>query len=269
MQTLAILCSLALSCFASPVLHQKAVSESASIAYAVDVSWTVPSSSFKCIRQSNYNVAFIQGYSGALQGMVSQYAIDNIRSANSEGLGTEVYMELQPKSSKTGAQQFDEMYGTLRNANINLRSVWVQASVPMPNYWYTNTTLNNNFLNSILSRASQYGLSIGVYTSANDWSEITGNATISNAMLWYWNTYSLESPANFDDFRPFGGWTAPSVKQFGRVEMVCGVPANRDFYAVSGAAKFAGMVKYEKSEQIVVGSLGLGTVTIGKAEIKK
>ncbi|RCN40627.1 hypothetical protein ANCCAN_13446 [Ancylostoma caninum] len=273
MQTVAILCLLALSCFASPVLQQQAASGSASIAYAVDVDWTVPSSAFECVRQSHYNVAFIQGYSGYSQGMVNQYAISNIKNANSEGLGTEVYMELQPKSSKTGAQQLDEMYGTLRNANINIRSVWVQVTDPMPNYWYSNTTLNINFLNSIFYRARQYGLSIGIYTSANEWSQITGNATISNAMLWYWSTTgggtAYESPANFDDFRPFGGWTTPSVKQFGRVEMVCGVPANKNIYAVSGAEKFTGMVKYKKSEPIFVGSLGLGTVAAGRAEIKK
>ncbi|KIH50883.1 hypothetical protein ANCDUO_19035 [Ancylostoma duodenale] len=91
-------------------------------------------------------------------------------------------------------------------------------------------------------------------------------------MLWYWNTGgppTYESPDNFNDFRPLGGWTAPSVQQFARAKIVCGVPAEKNIYAVSGAGKFAGMAKYEKSGQIVVGSLGLGTVTTGKAEIKK
>ncbi|EPB77547.1 hypothetical protein ANCCEY_03389 [Ancylostoma ceylanicum] len=217
----------------------------ASFAYALDLSVPVSTSTFQCIRQSYYNVAFVRGYSPAGQGQFDPYACTNIQNANAAGLGTEVYMTPQPKSSKSGAQQFDEMYGGLRNSNINVRSVWIQ----------------------------QYGLSIGIYTNVYDWNQITGGASINNAMLWYWNVYGAgptnESPANFNDFRSFGGWTAPSVKQFGQVESVCGVTVNRDIYTVSGAAKLAGMAKYEKTEQIVVGSLGLGSVAPGKAEIKQ
>ncbi|EYC00597.1 hypothetical protein Y032_0114g430 [Ancylostoma ceylanicum] len=271
MQTVVLLCSLALSCLASPVVHQKAASESASFAYALDLSVPVSTSTFQCIRQSYYNVAFVRGYSPAGQGQFDPYACTNIQNANAAGLGTEVYMTPQPKSSKSGAQQFDEMYGGLRNSNINVRSVWIQVTSPIN--WYASSTTNINILNSILSRASQYGLSIGIYTNVYDWNQITGGASINNAMLWYWNVYGAgptnESPANFNDFRSFGGWTAPSVKQFGQVESVCGVTVNRDIYTVSGAAKLAGMAKYEKTEQIVVGSLGLGSVAPGKAEIKQ
>ncbi|VDM72928.1 unnamed protein product [Strongylus vulgaris] len=185
-------------------------------------------------------------------------------------------MTPQPNSAKSGIQQFDEMYSGLKNANINVRSVWVQASVDRvtsPVNWFTSTSTNINFLNSILSRANQYGLSIGIYTSIYDWNQITGGATINNAMLWYWNTYgsgvSNESPADFNDFRAFGGWTTPNVKQFAQVETVCGVTVNRDIYAITAAEKVAGMAKYEKSEAIVVGSLGLGNAIVGKAEIKQ
>ncbi|VDK60732.1 unnamed protein product [Cylicostephanus goldi] len=187
----------------------------------------------------------------------------------SAGLGTEVYMTPQPNSVKTGSQQFDEMYGGLKNANINVRSVWVTSPVN----WFSSSTSNINFLNSILSRANQYGLSIGIYTSIYDWNQITGGATINNAMLWYWNTYgsgvSNESPPNYNDFRAFGGWSTPSVKQFAQVESVCGVTVNRDVYTVNAAQKIAGMAKYEKSEQIIVGSLGLGNAIAGMAEIKQ
>ncbi|KHJ80973.1 hypothetical protein OESDEN_19346 [Oesophagostomum dentatum] len=174
-----------------------------------------------------------------------------------------------PTSTKTGAQQFDEMYGGLKNANINVRSVWIQVTSPIN--WYTSSTTNINFLNSILSRASQYGLSIGIYTSVYDWNQITGGATINNAMLWYWNVYGSgtanESPATYDDFRAFGGWTTPMVKQFAQVETVCGVTVNRDVYTMSAASKAAGMAKYENSEQVVVGSFGLANPVSGKAEI--
>ncbi|KAK5969494.1 hypothetical protein GCK32_017313 [Trichostrongylus colubriformis] len=123
------------------------------------------------------------------------------------------------------------------------------------------------------SAFQQYGLTIGIYTNINEWNQITGAATINNAMLWYWNTYgsgvSNETPANFNDFRSFAGWTSPSVKQFAQVESVCGITVNRDIYSLSSAA-VAGMSKREKSDQITVGGLGLGGAAIlGKPEIRQ
>ncbi|KHJ76055.1 hypothetical protein OESDEN_24326, partial [Oesophagostomum dentatum] len=250
-----------------------------SYGYALDLSAGPSSSIWSCIRQSGYNVVFIRGYSPTGQGQLDPYVCANIQNANAgmqtsiirlkqkkrlndclAGIGTEVYMTPVPTSTKTGAQQFDEMYGGLKNANINVRSVWIQ--VTSPTNWYTNSTTNINFLNSILSRASQYGLSIGIYTSNYDWYHITGEATINNAALWYWFVYGdgtrNQSPANYDDFRAFGGWTTPMAKQFGQDEIVCGVTVNRDVYTLSAASNAAGMAKYENSEQVVVGSLGLG-----------
>nr|CDJ84788.1 Glycoside hydrolase domain containing protein [Haemonchus contortus] len=277
MQRLLVLSAcLVLSSFASPVLQQvenvkeKAASELASLAYAVDLSAPVSLSGFQCIRNNLYNVAFIRAYTPVGQGQIDPYACANIQNANAAGMGTEVYMTPQPNSAKTGAQQFDEMYSNLRNSNINVQSVWIQVTSPVN--WYVTSSLNINFINSILSRASQYGLTIGIYTNVNEWNQITGSASISNAMLWYWNTYgsgvSNETPANFNDFRSFGGWTYPSVKQFGQVESVCGITVNRDTYSTSSAA--AGMSRREKSDNIIVGGLGLGgTAFTEKAEIKQ
>ncbi|ETN71936.1 hypothetical protein NECAME_19099, partial [Necator americanus] len=196
--------------------------------YAVDIYDAYSLSVFQCIRQSLYAIAFIRGYSPAGQGQLDPYVSWNIQNAHSAGLGTEVYMTPLPYSTKTGAQQFDEMYGGLRNGNINVRSVWVQVNSSVA--WYSNNTTNVNFLNSILSRARQYGLSIGIYTNMYDWNKITGGATVTNAMLWYSNVYGSgvtnESPADYSDFLSFGGWTTPSVKQFAQAETVCSVTVN-------------------------------------------
>ncbi|KIH52243.1 hypothetical protein ANCDUO_17657 [Ancylostoma duodenale] len=269
MQALAVLCSLALICFASPVVQQQAASELARTVYAIDLSEPFPTSARSCL--SFYQTIFVRGYSPAGQGQLDPYACNTIWDASTAGWGTEVYITPQPNSNKSGAQQLGEMVGGLRNCGLGVRSVWIQVTLPIN--WYTSTWTNINFLNSILARASRGGLSIGIYTSLYDWDQITGGAKINNAMLWYWNVYgqgpNAQSAANFNDFRPFGGWTAPQFKQIGQNESICGVTANRDIYIVSETAKFAGMANCEKSEQIVVGSLGLGSVVPGKVEIKR
>ncbi|KAK5975942.1 hypothetical protein GCK32_019859, partial [Trichostrongylus colubriformis] len=63
----------------------------------------------------------------------------------------------------------------------------------------------------------------------NDW-ELEGHK------LWYWNVRDVgpggETHANFKDFRSFGGWTDPTVKQFAKKENICGVTVNWDVYDV-------------------------------------
>ncbi|WKX95977.1 hypothetical protein Q1695_012438 [Nippostrongylus brasiliensis] len=273
MRTLIALSVAVLSCFAGPIVQESAQqpSELLTTAYAVDLSVPVTVAGFQCIKNNYYSVAFIRAYAPTGSGIVDAYACANIQNANSAGVGTEVYMTPQPSSSKTGATQFDEMYNNLRNSNINVRSIWVQVTSPVN--WYASSTTNINFLNSILSRASQYGLSVGIYTNSYEWSQITGGATITNAQLWYWNTNGAgvanESPANYNDFRSFGGWSSPSVKQFAQVESVCGLTVNRDIYT-SSTSLVAGMARREKGDQITVGGLGLGGAALsGAAEIEQ
>ncbi|KAK6030040.1 hypothetical protein OSTOST_03834 [Ostertagia ostertagi] len=127
----------------------------ASTAYAVDLLIPISLAGFQCIRSNQYSTAFIRAYTHVGQGQIDEYAVSNIQLAIAAGLGAEAYMSPQPQSSKTGAQQFDEMYLNLINSNIDVQSVWIQ----------------------------HYGLSVGIYTNIDEWSEITGSAKINNAML--------------------------------------------------------------------------------------
>ncbi|CAB3404608.1 unnamed protein product [Caenorhabditis bovis] len=75
-----------------------------------------------------------------------------------------------------------------------------------------------------------------MYTNLYEWSQITGgwNGLGNDVLLWYWNVYGPgvtgETPANFNDFRPFGNWRAATVKQFAQTETVCQMTVNRDIY---------------------------------------
>jgi len=56
---------------------------------------------------------------------------------------------------------------------------------------------------------------------------------------------SGETAADFNDFRSFGGWSQPSLKQFGQVESVCSITVNRDVY-ITGTKKQQSEVKTDK-----------------------
>jgi len=214
-------------------------SELATYQYAVDFSQLATVSQMSCLKQNGYSTAFVRAYNPAGQGSFDVNSCTNINNAYSAGLGVEIYMTPQPMSSKAGYQQVDEVYNGLNSRGITVRAVWIQVTSPVN--WPTNSNTNINFINSMVSRARQYSLSVGIYTSQYDWNQITGGWTgVGNdVMLWYWNVYgggaSGETPANFNDFRAFGCWNAPTVKQFAQVESVCSITVNRDVY-LSGSS---------------------------------
>lgn len=212
------------------------VNNDASYAYAVDISVPTTVSQMNCLKTSRYAAVFIRGFTPFGSGAFDTTSVTSIRNAYSAGLGIEVYMTPQPLSSLQGYQQLDALYNGLNGNGITIRSVWIQVTSPAN--WQKSATTNVNFLNSIISRAKQYGLTVGIYTNQYDWSQITGNwATLSSdVLLWYWHVLgggvTGETPATFDDFRAFGSFKKASVKQFAQVESVCSLTVNRDVYVV-------------------------------------
>ncbi|PAV61899.1 hypothetical protein WR25_19025 [Diploscapter pachys] len=229
-------------------------SQLAAYAYAVDFAQVATVAQMQCLRQNSYSTAFVRAYNPAGQGSFDANSCTNINNAYSAGLGIEIYMTPQPMSSKTGYQQLDEVYNGLNSRGITVRAIWIQVTSPIN--WPTNSNTNINFINSIIARARQYSLSVGIYTSAYDWNQITGGWTGAgnDVMLWYWNVrgggVSGESPPNFSDFAPFGCWNSPTAKQFAQVEQVCSITVNRDVYmSGSAVAQVEGMAHREVAQE--------------------
>lgn len=233
----------------------------ASYAYALDIYVQTTLSQLQCIKQAGYCAVFVRAYNPAGQGSFDTSSCVTIQNAYKAGLGIEIYMTPQPVSNKQGYQQLDEIIQGLTARAITVRAIWIQ--VTSPTNWPNNANSNINFINSIVSRARQSGLTVGIYTSYYDWNQITtGWSNIGNdVLLWYWNVYSGgvtgETPANFNDFRKFGCWTAPSVKQFAQDETVCGITVNRDVYLAGNVLKAV-----EEDGKIYAGGFVQGSLKI-------
>uniref|UniRef100_A0A1I7T5V4 Glycoside hydrolase n=2 Tax=Caenorhabditis tropicalis TaxID=1561998 RepID=A0A1I7T5V4_9PELO len=233
------------------------VNNDASYGNAVDFSVPTSPAIMTCLKKAKYQTVFIRGFAPAGSGSFDMNCVGSIRNAYSAGLGIEVYMTPQPSSSYQGYQQLDILYNGLTNNGITVRSVWIQ--VTSPSNWPNNPTANVNFINSIVSRAKQYGLTVGIYTSQYDWSQITAqwNTLSSDVLLWYWNVLgsgsSGETKATFDDFRAFGSFKKASAKQYAQVETVCQMVVNRDVYAVGIPAAAAEKTSKTENGKIVVG----------------
>ncbi|EYB95666.1 hypothetical protein Y032_0157g3202 [Ancylostoma ceylanicum] len=256
MQILIILPALLAVCLAN-VIPEPVLAASSGYAYAVDLDRAATPTAFTCMKRSGYSTVFIRAYDPTGSGRFDLNAVNNVRNANKAGLGTEVFMTPQIRSSKRGSQQFRELYDGLRRGSIVVRTVWLQVTSPVN--WDINSQTNINFLNEIITAAKSVGVTIGFYTNAYIWQQITKGAWVEGAMLWYWNVNGGgpqgETPANFNDFRPFGKFTKPIVKQFGQVENVCGVTVNRDVYTLS-RSKPTIAVSSKASSELTVGNFG-------------
>ncbi|RCN46693.1 hypothetical protein ANCCAN_07322 [Ancylostoma caninum] len=258
MKVLFILPVVLATCLAKAIAPEGVVKAAAGYAYAVDLEVPVPLSGFNCMKKYGYKTVFIRAYDPTGAGRFDTNAVNNIRNANQAGLGTEAYMTPQLHSNKRGSQQFRELYEGLRNAKIQVRTVWVQVTSPVN--WGPNTQANIYFINDIVSMAKYYGVTIGFYTNVYDWNQITKGANVEGAMLWYWNVNGAgvngETPANFDDFRPFAKFTKPTVKQFGQVEHLCGVTVNRDVYTLNNSINLVSSKAEKLDGELIVGTLG-------------
>ncbi|CAJ0960034.1 unnamed protein product, partial [Mesorhabditis belari] len=229
--------------------------QDATVAYALDLSASVSQSTFQCIKSQGYSTVFVRVYNPQGNGAYDSNGGYNVKNAYAAGLGTEIYMTPQPSSSKSAAQQVDEIYQGLNSAGVTVRTLWIQVTSPIN--WPNNQVTNQNFITALTNRAKQYNWATGIYTSSYDWNQITGAwSGLTGTSLWYWsvngNGPSGETPPNFQDFRNFGCWTSAVVKQFGQAESVCSVNVNRDVYYSSVTAVQQSAVM--ENGKIVVGT---------------
>lgn len=68
---------------------------------------------------------------------------------------------------------------------------------------------------------------IGIYTSQRNWKDITNDTTtFSSYPLWYPH---YDNDASFRDFKPFGAWLRPTMKQYRDNTQLCGVYVDKNW----------------------------------------
>ncbi|EGT55457.1 CBN-LYS-3 protein [Caenorhabditis brenneri] len=234
-------------------------------AYSVDIAFHTTPSDMECLREKGYHSVFVRALNPIGNTYFDSEVLNTINNAYEAGLGSEVYITPNINSTRSGADQISLVYQNLRGNGINVRSIWIQ--VTSPSNWEVPMAVRINFIQDMIQRAKDLGLSVGIYTSFYDWLEITGgwNTFSSDVFLWYWHVLGVgadgETNPTLEDFRPFGPWRQATVKQFGQVEKVCGMIVNRNVYATRTQLKsqivhFSNGNKKEEKTQIRVGGIG-------------
>ncbi|VDK42094.1 unnamed protein product [Anisakis simplex] len=229
--------------------------------YAVDIDTAITRHTFTCMRNAGYTTAFVRIYQPHGNGIVDIHALSNLENAHNAGLGVEVFVVPQPQGTKSGSVQFDEAYNFMKNNDITVNTMWIQITSPIN--WPNNQQANIAFIQDFMIRAKQYRVNVGLYTNWYDWQQITANwskCSLQQLLLWYWNVYgqgpSAINASNFEDFRPFAGFTTPAVKQYSQGVSVCGAYVNQNVYsAVASQSTTSSTVNKTIIVGTIVGSL--------------
>ena len=104
------------------------------------------------------------------------------------------------------------------NLNLDVRMIWLDIEIFN---WFSNKSDNRGFFEGLISALENRRILIGVYTSLNNWSTIMGSDYIKGSRfpLWY---ARYDGKTSFGDFKQFGGWQNPTIKQFAPNRHSCG-----------------------------------------------
>ena len=161
--------------------------------------------------------------------------------------------------------QIKRAVAALRSAGATIGMLWLD--IEGTQYW-KDQNYNRNFFAGLINGCHAAGVTIGVYTSASQWNPIMGASTAGSSYpLWYAHCTLLsfllflfllflfdlilpnetdpsltipiipcassnsdDNNPSFSDFRGFGGWTHPSIKQYKGTTTLCGVGVDLSWY---------------------------------------
>jgi len=194
-----------------------------SLAYTgVDVSTSISTAAFVCLKSSNYSFVVTRGYQEV--GRVDPNVVTNIRNARTAGISfVDVYIfPCVPCGNPAG--QMQTLVKAITGENYGM--IWLDLERAD---WSANQTTNRNFITDLINEGTTLGSKLGVYTNYNNWQAITGLewTGASHLPLWYAH---YDNKQSFSDFVSFGGWTKPSIKQYAGTHNVCGVGVDANWY---------------------------------------
>jgi len=192
--------------------------------FGVDVSQAVSEADWACLKRSNYDFAVIRCYESL--GRVDPNAVATVGNAHRAGIAAvHVYMFPCKKCRTSPEVQVADAINNLRNHGAKFDTFWFD--IEGSQYWESQSA-NRAFLTAALNKAVSMGVKVGIYTSASQWEPIFGNWNGGSRFpLWYAH---YDGTPNFNDFRAFGGWSKPAVKQYAGDISRCGVGLDEDWY---------------------------------------
>ena len=175
----------------------------------IDVSQATSTATFTCLKNLGNSFAIIRAYRST--GSLDPSASQNLQNARAAGFNTDIYMF--PCRGKSPTSQVNQIISEISSTLYS--TIWIEVES------------NPETINAIKAK----GKSAGIYTSAYNWQSIFGSssvcASVGSTPLWYAHYDHVQA---FSDFKPFGGWSEPKMKQFASGVPLCSADIDKNWY---------------------------------------
>jgi len=188
-----------------------------------DVATSVSASTWDCVKKAGFNFTIIRAWHST--GTADTAAPATVRAAKGAGMETDVYFF--PCRGKAANSQMDEFTSFAKGMGFG--KVWfdIETNPSSGCGWGSNTQSNCQYMADLIAGAKKGGFQVGIYSSATMWSTIMGSCTSAKEEpLWYAH---YDHNPSFSDFKAFGGWSTPTIKQFSDGPAVCGVDMDHNY----------------------------------------
>eukprot|EP00744_Colponema_vietnamica_P006916 GILI01009994.1.p1 GENE.GILI01009994.1~~GILI01009994.1.p1 ORF type:complete len:219 (+),score=60.52 GILI01009994.1:46-702(+) len=193
-----------------------------------DVSELYGSDTYSCCANNGWSFVIVRSYCS--YGAVDSNAPGNLAAAQAGGITyTDIY-HFPCYGGVDPSQQISDDFNAVGQGNFGMMWIDIETNPSGGCGWSGSASDNCDFLSTMLSEGQSLGINMGVYSSAYMWSSIMGGCTAGSdagAALWYAH---YDGNPSFDDFGGFGGWSTPSIKQYGDSVGICGINADADWY---------------------------------------
>ena len=190
-----------------------------------DVSSLTSIESYEGLASDGYVFTVARAYRESSGGSVDPNAVSTIANAWAGGMKyVDAYVYPASSSSKSPQEQIQETYNNLKGSKYGMLWLDIEGT------WSSDTSANVEFIQGMVNEALALNVTLGIYTSKHYWVPITGDSTaFSDYPLWYPHYESTPNPS-FSDFEPFGGWSAPTIKQYKGTTSMCSASVDLNWY---------------------------------------
>ena len=137
-----------------------------------------------------------------------------------------------PCRGQSATNQVNSLISNLGSANYGMIWIDVETNPSSGCSWSSYSGSSNcQYVTELVNAIKAKGKVPGIYSSYYMWEDIMGNAAsctgLSGVQLWYAHYDNKET---FSDFKSFGGWSKPAMKQYMGDTTLCGFDVDLSFY---------------------------------------
>lgn len=161
---------------------------------------------------------------------MDQHVVESLTNMRKAGLRTDTYMF--PCRGKNATAQVNEMIDKIPGNLYDRIWIDIETNPSSGCSWNDHDAESNcQFTLELVKAVRARGKPVGIYASKYMWGTIYKSYTACpqaafEVPLWY--PHYDDNPS-FSDFSEFGGWKAPTIKQYHNTMSFCGLSIDRNY----------------------------------------